>query len=122
MSSDWSLLFPMARLFHKSSSALDHSPLLLKFFEDQNRGKQKRVFRFESMWLKDSRCDNIATSAWNEGQIGNSPHPILSCLNLCRARLEAWNRTECDHVGREIAQLQKQLEWLEMQPTDLGII
>lgn len=49
VSSDWTLLFPMARLFHKSSPVSDHSPLLLKFFEDQNRGRHKRVFRFESM-------------------------------------------------------------------------
>lgn len=120
VSSDWTLLFLMARLFHKSSSVSNQSLLLVKFFEDQNRDRHKRFFRFESIWLKDLRCDSIVTTTWNEGLSDTSPQPILSCLNLCRAKLEAWN--EFGHVGREIARLQKHLEWLEMQPTDSGII
>ena len=35
MTVEWSLLFPMAKVFHKSTSVLDHSLLLLKFFEEQ---------------------------------------------------------------------------------------
>ena len=31
-SSDWHSLFPSAKLFHKSSSASDHNPLVLHFF------------------------------------------------------------------------------------------
>lgn len=112
VSSDWTLLFLMARLFHKSSSVSNQSLLLVKFFEDQNRDRHKRFFRFESIWLKDLRCDSIVTTTWNEGLSDTSPQPILSCLNLCRAKLEAWN--EFVHVGREIARLQKHLEWLEM--------
>jgi len=32
-----------------------------------------------------------------------------------RSHLEAWNKTEFGHVGRKIAELQKHLEWLELQ-------
>nr|POE67802.1 hypothetical protein CFP56_29342 [Quercus suber] len=38
------------------------------------------------------------------------------------SKLEAWNRSEFGHVGKEVARLQKQLEWLELQPTDAGVI
>lgn len=29
--------------------------------------------------------------------------------------LEAWNKTEFEHVGKKIVELQKRLEWLELQ-------
>ena len=88
---EWTLLFPMARVFHKSTSVSDHSPLLLKFFEEQKRSRKKNLFRFEAMWLKDSRCDHIVESAWKEGQRDAVMFPIVSCLNLCRGKLEEWN-------------------------------
>ena len=37
-------------------------------------------------------------------------------------RLQAWNRDEFGHVGKEIALLQKLLECLEMQPTSPDVI
>ena len=122
MTVEWSLLFPMAKVFHKSTSVLDHSLLLLKFFEEQKRLRKKKLFRFKAMWLKDSRCDHIVESAWIEGQRDAVLFPIVSCLNLCRGKLEEWNRNVFGHVGREIARLQTKLEWLEMQPSDPGII
>ena len=76
VSSDWAMLFPKAWLFHKSISVSDHCPLVLKFFEEQKRGRHKKLFRFESMWLKDSKCEGIVTSAWNEGLSDTSYHPI----------------------------------------------
>ena len=36
--------------------------------------------------------------------------------------MEAWNKFEFDHVGKEVARLQKWLEWLELYPTDVGVI
>ena len=88
---EWTLLFPMARVFHKSTSVSDHSPLLLKFFEEQKRSRKKNLFRFEAMLLKDSRYDHIVESAWKEGQRDAVMFPIVSCLNLCRGKLEEWN-------------------------------
>ena len=48
--------------------------------------------------------------------------PLVVCLNSCRTRLQAWNRDEFRHVGKEITQLQKLLEHLEMQPTTPVVI
>uniref|UniRef100_A0A7N2LEP9 DUF4283 domain-containing protein n=1 Tax=Quercus lobata TaxID=97700 RepID=A0A7N2LEP9_QUELO len=42
--------------------------------------------------------------------------PLVSCLEKCRMKLEAWNKIEFGHVGNKIAELQKHLEWLERQP------
>ena len=51
-SSDWHLLFPMAKLHHKSSYVSDHNPLLLQLFSKKIHQKFKKIFRFKSMWLK----------------------------------------------------------------------
>ncbi|XP_065634479.1 uncharacterized protein LOC136069649 [Quercus suber] len=37
-------------------------------------------------------------------------------------QLEAWNKNVFGHVGRKINELQKHLEWLELQPASLGNI
>ena len=36
--------------------------------------------------------------------------------------LDAWNQNDFGHVGKQIARLQKALEWLELQPTSPSII
>ena len=105
VSTNWSALFPMAQLFHKSSFVSDHCPLLLTFFEKPKRGRHKKGFKFEAMLVQDPRCEGIVTSAWFEGLVDISPYPILTCLNSCRSKLEAWNRSKFGHVGKEVARL-----------------
>ena len=104
----------MAQLFHKSSSVSDHCPLLLTFFKKSKRGRHKKGFKFEAMWVQDPRCESIVSSAWSEGLDDISPYPILKCLNSRKSKLEAWSRSEFGHVGKKVARLQKQLEWLEL--------
>ena len=116
---EWTNKFPMARLYHLTSAASDHSPLLLRFTNKTRRRRPRRMFRFEKMWLKDLRCEAVVLEAWNEGLTSTSNYPLVSCLDQCRVRLEAWNKTEFGHVGQKIAALQKHLEWLELQLASL---
>ena len=44
------------------------------------------------------------------------------CLESFRARLEVWNEIEFGNVGKTMAELQKKLEWLELQPSTLDMI
>ena len=119
VSPGWASLFPSAKLIHKSSSTSYHNPLLLQLKVTKKQGKSKNSFRFESMWLKEPKCEEVVTEAWNEGLVAANSHPLLSCLNSCKAKLEEWNWTEFGHVGKEIARLQK---LLEVQPTNLEVI
>nr|POE89471.1 hypothetical protein CFP56_65838 [Quercus suber] len=70
-----------------------------------------RVFQFESMWLKDPRCEAIVEDAWDDGLLGGSDDVLNKCLESCRARLEVWNGSEFGNVGKTVAELQKKLEW-----------
>ena len=121
-STDWHSLFPSAKLHHKSSSVFDHNPLLLHLFSKKKHQKYKKIFRFESMWLKDERCEKVVIEAWGEGLCITSGFPILSCMESCRNKLEVWNTTEYVHVGKKIAFLQKRLEGLEMQASSSAVI
>ena len=57
VSTDWSGMFPTTKLFHVANSVSDHSMLILNNVKPTGRWKKgKRLFRFESMWLRDERC------------------------------------------------------------------
>lgn len=112
---DWLIKFPSAKLFHKSSSISEHCPLVLQLVGKQKVTKQSKPFRFEAMWLKDPRCENVVNSTWEEGLYLGSNFPIQHYLDNCRSRLELWNKNVFGHVGKNIARLQKHLEWLELQ-------
>ena len=119
---EWVNLFPRAKLHHLTNSALDHSPLLLHLDRRVSKKKMKKLFRFESMWLKEPQCEEIVQNAWSDGIIAQSDFPLVSCINQCRMLLEAWNKNVFGQIGRKINEIQKHLEWLELQPASLGNI
>ena len=117
----WFDIFPDAKVFHLTSSVSDHSPLTLRMALNMRKRKAKRMFRFEAMWLKDQGCEEVVQKAWEDGMIGSTGSTLESCLEKCRSSLEAWNKIVFGHVGRKVAELQKRLEWLELQPSSMEI-
>ncbi|XP_065619215.1 uncharacterized protein LOC136063166 [Quercus suber] len=112
----WMNLFPEAKLYHLTSSVSDHSPLVLRMVKNKKGNKRARQsFRFESMWLRDQRCEEVVQAAWEEGMVTSTGSTLGNCLEKCRASLQAWNKTKFGHVGRKVAKLQKRLEWIELQ-------
>ena len=109
-------------MYRITSSASDHSPLALHFSRKQQRRRGSKIFRFESMWLKDLKCEEVVKTAWAEGCINSAGFSISRCLELCHNKLEAWNKSDFSHVGRKILELQGKLEWLEHQPASPTII
>ena len=100
----WMSLYPIAKLHHLSSSVSDHSPLSLHLFQQQKKRRQK-IFRFESMWLKDLRCEKVVKDAWESGQLIESNWALYNCLERCKVDLSTWNAMEFGHVGRTIMEL-----------------
>ena len=58
----------------------------------------------------------MVKKAWNEGKMVSTGGVLENCLGQCRASLEVWNKRELRHVGRKVAELQKWLKWLKLQP------
>ena len=112
--------FPSVKLYHKSTLASDHNSILLQFFTTKKERRAKRIFRFESMWLQDQRCKRVAVDAWQDGMVVRFPNSQL--FGVMQAHVRGVECIRIWHVGREISQLQRQLEELEMQATSLSII
>jgi len=112
---DWVIKFTQAKLFHRTSSAFDHNPLVLNLMRKKLKPVQTKIFKFEAIWLKDSSCEDVVNSAWEEGLHLGIEFPIESCKENFRAKLEVWNKNYIGHVGKNIARIQKHLQWLEMQ-------
>nr|POF27332.1 hypothetical protein CFP56_14450 [Quercus suber] len=52
-------ILPKAKLFQLTSSVLDHSPLALRMVQKLRNKKARKTFRFESMWPRDRRCEEV---------------------------------------------------------------
>ena len=74
---DWCIKFPQTKLSHRTSSASDYNPLLLQFFSRTQREKHRKFFHFEAMWLKQATCEEIVSSAWEEGLFLNSDFLLI---------------------------------------------
>ena len=79
-------------------------------------------FRFESMWLKDMRCEKVVKDAWESVQLIDLDWVLHNCLERRKIDLSTWNATEFGHVGRNIMELQTKLEWIELQPTSKEVV
>ncbi|KAK7834618.1 auxin-responsive protein saur32 [Quercus suber] len=110
----WKLLFPKAVVHHVLMPSSDHSMLAIRL--NQPRARQPRpkpLFRFEVMWLQDPRCAEIVQDAWHKGLYKPDGVAIINCYSSCRDRLSVWNKTEFDHVGKQIGRLNQKLQTLE---------
>nr|POE58486.1 hypothetical protein CFP56_29548 [Quercus suber] len=65
VSTSWASVFPQQRLHHVAAFTSDHCMLLLKCTQTSQRRKRKpKLFKFESMWLRDNQCDDLVVDAW----------------------------------------------------------
>ena len=67
-----------------ATSASDHCMLALKTNSIGWRNvRRPKLFRFESVWLRDDRCDEIVTMAWERGVHEGSKWPFSNCIEEC---------------------------------------
>ncbi|KAL4627161.1 hypothetical protein ACB092_05G147900 [Castanea dentata] len=123
VSTNWTSCFPQTRLFHVATSASDHCMLVLKTDSTGQRNvRRPKLFRFESMWLRDDRCDEIVTMAWERGMHEGSEWPFSNCIEECHTSLVSWNKNTFGHVGRNISFLQKKLQCLEERRSNNAVM
>ena len=79
-----------------------------------------KPFKLEAMWLRDPRCANIVSDAWEYGLCISTGHPLQNCISSCSARLTQWNKREFGHVGHPIKTLRNKLQILEASETQHG--
>lgn len=98
---NWFLKYPGSRVYHLHCSSSDHSPLLINL-SNLDPPPQKKIFRFEEMWLSDERCVEIVEASWSSFEYGTSDSEILNRIDRCGKDLSWWNRNIFLNVRREL--------------------
>ena len=76
---EWFSLFPLAKLYHLSTLVSDHAPLVLCMAQKPRGTRQKKTFRFELMWLKDQRCEQVVIDAWAKRMFSVEGNVLQNC-------------------------------------------
>ena len=64
VSSSWVTMFPKVRLHHVAASTSDRCMLVLKAPRARpKKHRRSKMFRFESIWLKDEQCEEVVFEA-----------------------------------------------------------
>ena len=114
VSFSWVTMFPEVRLHHVAASTSDHCMLVLKAPRARRRKhRRSKMFRFESMLLKDEQCEEVVSDAWERGKNMGTQNLFTQCMDECRRSLSSWNKNTFGHVGQKISTFQKKLQWLE---------
>ena len=107
---DWILKFPSCRLHHLQGLSFDHKPLWLAsddvnthFYQAQKR------FRFEAMWLKDDRCENLVHLVWDRCLEGDAMGKVLAKVAVCQTQLKLWDKATFGNIHIKLARKRKQL-------------
>ncbi|KAK9988586.1 hypothetical protein SO802_028825 [Lithocarpus litseifolius] len=113
----WKQKFPRASVQHVSMSTSDYAMLAIHLPTQWARRLHNRPpFRFEAMWLRDPRYAEVVQDAWLKGLYKPNGAQITNCLDSCKKKLQKWNKVEFGHVGKQIARLEKKLQFLERDP------
>ena len=104
------LKFPSVRVHHVPGYSSDHKPIWLVSNDAHTRFyRPQRPFRFEAMWLKDSRCEGVVHSAWDMDSVGDQMGKVLSKVKNCQVELTSWNKNTFGNVRLSLAKKIKQL-------------
>ena len=54
-----------------------------------------------------------------KGRFSAEGHVLQNCLEQCKSSLDDQNKKVFGHVGKKVAELQRKVEWLELQPSSI---
>ncbi|GAV85133.1 hypothetical protein CFOL_v3_28571 [Cephalotus follicularis] len=97
------ILFPRAYVMHEVSSISDHCPVLLSLDANPTMKQgRRRVTRFEAMWVKDMKCEEIMKESWHKGRDRPGAYGIITKIQRCRDNLSKWSRESVGSITNPI--------------------
>ncbi|GKE58413.1 reverse transcriptase [Tanacetum coccineum] len=95
----WCRLYPDALFQNLARISSYHSPIVCHF--SPRVRKTEKMFRFESMWLRDESFHDVR-DAWTSGLArGRQSDPCL-IMEECSARISEWNKNNFGYVQKLI--------------------
>ena len=98
---NWVSKFLGSRVHHLHCDSSDHSPLLINLLGLDSL-PLKKTFRFEKMWLLDSRCGEIVEAAWSSMENQYGDREIMMKIEKCGKELSWWNQNCFGNVRKEL--------------------
>ena len=91
----------------------DHYSLLLHLTLGRKARKQKRQFRFETIWLQDPACKDVVELAWNGISTTSENHTIQAKVKNCQDQLQWWNKNVFGHNDKQLKDWREKLQQLQ---------
>ncbi|GAV65311.1 hypothetical protein CFOL_v3_08826 [Cephalotus follicularis] len=100
---DWMALFPRAFVSCEGRGVADHSPMLLALHGcPKTKYKKRRFTKFEAIWMKEKRCEEIIKGVWDENNNRSTVSKLLIKIRRCRDELAEWNRNTVGNIRKRI--------------------
>ncbi|GKV40378.1 hypothetical protein SLEP1_g48032 [Rubroshorea leprosula] len=121
-SASWKGLFSRAKIQLLPPLSSDHNPLWLVLDGRKERmNSNRKRFRFEEMWLRDTGCYEVVRTGWQSIEREGSWSCLLQKVRECSKGLELWNSKQFGHVQQRLKQCSKRLQDLQNQVADYSL-
>ena len=112
---DWSAMFPRAKVRHLSASYSGHGPILIDMAPpNQSQRRKHKIQRFEEKWLAHTERKSIIRNSWNHQRPTGSPmYCLFEKIKNCRMDLSAWSRTTFGNTRDRLEAKQRELNALK---------
>ncbi|GLU10723.1 hypothetical protein SLE2022_275090 [Rubroshorea leprosula] len=109
----WHDTFPHAIVRLLPPLASDHKPLWISIDGRRDRRNwHRKRFRFEEMWLRDNRCQEVVQASWKSIEGTGDWGCLLHKMRVCSNDLLQWNRVQFGHVQTHLKQCMKEFKRL----------
>ncbi|KAL9686140.1 hypothetical protein QQ045_023595 [Rhodiola kirilowii] len=105
-----------AGFIHISYSLTIFSLMLLINYFFRARHTKANFFKFEPMWVRSKKLEEVIEYAWGVSEGTNVP--LLNKLECCRNILDKWRKNEFGEAQRHIKQLKEDLEVVRSKVRD----
>ncbi|KAE8821732.1 hypothetical protein D1007_00140 [Hordeum vulgare] len=118
---EWRELFPYARVQHLVSPRSDHCPIVLVLDSSEDR-RHKGTPKYEIMWERDQKLPEFISQTWATARSGGDLGNVSTSLSSVMTALRIWSKANFGHVEKQIEDLRKELENLQLANADRLLI
>lgn len=112
----WRLAFPKAAIYHLGALNSDHAPFLID--TNPQHPFTIRLFQFQAIWTRDSRCGEVISKAWEKDHLGSTCFNFYSKQFNTTSTLKIWNREVFGVCQIKINEFSVKLEEVQKRPAN----
>ena len=112
----WRLAFPKVAIYHLGALNSDHAPFLID--TNPQHPFTIRLFQFQAIWTRDSRCGEVISKAWEKDHLGSTCFNFYSKQFNTTSTLKIWNREVFGVCQIKINEFSVKLEEVQKRPAN----